>query len=250
MRLGVNIFLLTLAGGLAGFCLNYLADVLPVYRRFTHAICQSCHEPIGWKDYILFQACPHCGRRQWLRRGLVTVITPLLLVGLYLFPNERLSFAENAVILCYFLLVAIIDIEHRLILHPVSLAGAAIGLVLGTRMHGILPTLIGGAAGFLMMFVLYYLGALFAKALGKARGEEIEEIPLGFGDVNLSGVLGLLLGWPGIAAGLFFAILAGGIFSGGFILVLKLLHRYKPFSAIPYAPFLLLGTAILLFATK
>ncbi|KPL81025.1 hypothetical protein ADN00_00315 [Ornatilinea apprima] len=250
MRFELNIILITLAGGLAGFCLNYLADVLPVYRRFTHSICQDCHEPIGWKDYILFHACPYCGRQQWLRRGLIAAITPLLLVALYIFPSGRLTFWENAVILVFFLLVAIIDIEHRLIMHPVSLAGAVIGLVLGTRMHGIFPTLIGGAAGFLMMFVLYYLGGLFAKVLGKARGEEIEEIPLGFGDVNLSGVLGLLLGWPGIAAGLFFAILAGGVFSGGYILVLKLLRRYQPFSAIPYAPFLLLGTAILLFATK
>lgn len=250
MRFDLNIIVIALAGGLAGFFLNYLADVLPVFRRFTHSICQDCHEPIRWKDYILFHACPHCGRRWWPRRALVAVATPLLLVALYLFPNARLSFAENAIILCYFLLVAIIDIEHRLVLHPVSLAGALIGLVLGTRMHGILLTLIGGAAGFLMMFVLYYLGALFAKALGEARGEEIEEIPLGFGDVNLSGVLGLLLGWPGIAAGLFFAVLAGGVFSGGYILVLKLLRRYQPFSAIPYAPFLLLGTAILLFATK
>jgi leader peptidase (prepilin peptidase)/N-methyltransferase len=64
---------------------------------------------------------------------------------------------------------------------------------------------------------------------------------LGFGDVNLSGVIGLMLGWPLILFGLLVAILLGGVFSAlyvGFMLARK---KYQAFSAIPYAPFLILS---------
>ena len=40
----------------------------------------------------------------------------------------------------------------------------------------------------------------------------------GFGDVNLSGVLGLMLGWPFIVVGLVIAVLIGGVISLIYIL--------------------------------
>ena len=58
------------------------------------------------------------------------------------------------VLLLYFGVVTVIDLEQRLILHPVSLVGAVIGLVVGFWLHGWVDTLAGGAAGFLMMFLL------------------------------------------------------------------------------------------------
>jgi leader peptidase (prepilin peptidase)/N-methyltransferase len=242
--------LIFVVGCIGGVLVNYMADVLPIYRRFGHPICQTCSQPIPIKDYILLRPCADCGRRTWKRRALVLVIMPITFLALWYFPNGRLSFFENTIIAVYFILVGLIDLEHRVILHPVSLIGAGIGFVLGYRMHGLIATLIGGAAGFAMMLVLFYFGGLFAKLMGKWRGEEIEEVPLGFGDVNLSGVLGLLLGWPGIIAGLFFAILFGGVFSGLYILFQKLVKRYQAFTAIPYAPFLLIGSALLLFIPK
>jgi leader peptidase (prepilin peptidase)/N-methyltransferase len=105
----------------------------------------------------------------------------------------------------------------------------------------------GGVAGFGIMYALYLLGELFVRWLSRRRGEPVEEVALGFGDVNLTGVLGLILGWPGILIGLFFAILASGIASF-FIVVFSLLtKRYQAFMAIPYAPFLIFGAVVLLF---
>jgi leader peptidase (prepilin peptidase)/N-methyltransferase len=70
---------------------------------------------------------------------------------------------------------------------------------------------------------------------------------LGFGDVTLSGVIGLLLGWPGVIAGLIVAVfLAGAV---GLLAMLPMLFRrqYDPNLALPYGPFLALGAFYLLY---
>jgi len=147
----------------------------------------------------------------------------------------------------YFALVAVIDIEHRLILHPVSLVGAVLGAISGTVLHGFLPTLLGGAAGFAIMLVLYLLGVVFLKWVSRRRGEPVDEVALGFGDVNLGGINGLLLGWPGIIAGLFLAILIGGLISGLYLVYQLVRRRYRAFAALPYGPFLILSVLYLVY---
>ena len=97
------------------------------------------------------------------------------------------------------------------------------------------------------MLVLFFLGEIYLRFLSKKRGEPIDEVALGFGDVNLGGVLGLILGWPGISAGLLFAILMGGLVSGGYLIYTMASKRYRPNTAIPYAPFLILGAMLLLY---
>jgi prepilin signal peptidase PulO-like enzyme (type II secretory pathway) len=146
----------------------------------------------------------------------------------------------------YFGLVAVIDIEHRLVLHPVSLVGAVLGAAVGVGLHGIGRTLAGGAAGFALMLALYWFGGVFAKWMARRRGEAIDEVALGFGDVNLAGICGLMLGWPGVFAGLVAGILLGGLASLIVIALQMIRKSYTPFTAIPYAPFLIIGTVILL----
>ncbi len=162
-------------------------------------------------------------------------------------PPERLGFIIAWILLVYFGLVVVIDTEHRLILHVISLTGALISLGVGVWLHGWGDTLIGGAVGFLVMLGLYYFGDLFARWLARRRGETLDEVALGFGDVNLAGVLGLLLGWPGIIAGLLFAILLGGAASLVYVIVMLLSRRYHTFMAIPYGPFLAASAIYLLY---
>jgi prepilin signal peptidase PulO-like enzyme (type II secretory pathway) len=111
-------------------------------------------------------------------------------VWLSLSPPSQLGFYAGMLLLVYFGIVVIIDMEHRLILHVVSAAGAVLGLILGTWLHGLVPTLIGGAAGFAAMLFFYYLGALLVRWMSRRRGDPQPEEALGFGDVTLSG------GWP------------------------------------------------------
>ena len=97
------------------------------------------------------------------------------------------------------------------------------------------------------MLLLYYLGVLFNKIMGKIRGQEIEEVALGFGDVYVSAFLGLLTGWPAIIVVLLMAILAGGVFSLFYILIMSIRRKYRSFSAIPYAPFLIIAAVVVFY---
>jgi leader peptidase (prepilin peptidase)/N-methyltransferase len=114
-------------------------------------------------------------------------------------------------------------------------------------LNSISTTLLGGVAGFAIMLVFYFVGEWYVRYMAKKRGLAPDEVALGFGDVNLSGILGLLLGWPAISAGLLFAVLAGGLISLVIILKMVLTKSYKAFTAIPYAPFLILSAIFLLY---
>ena len=239
--------LMIVLGILAGFFANYLSDVLPQTRSFSKPACQQCNQALGIIRYLLLQPCQNCGAKRSTRSWIVQIFFPLAFVYLTLFSPNRLGMWIGAGLLFYFGLVVIMDLEYRLILNPISLAGAVIGLCTGLYLHGWKTTLLGGVAGFGIMWVLFLLGELYLRFLSKKRGELIEEVALGFGDVNLGGVLGLILGWPGITAGLLFAILLGGLVSGGYILFTVVSKRYHPNTAIPYAPFLILGAMLLLY---
>jgi leader peptidase (prepilin peptidase)/N-methyltransferase len=150
-------------------------------------------------------------------------------------------------VLAYFGVIFIIDVEHRLVLHPTTLAGAVLGLIYGWSQHGIMNSIAGGLIGFTIMAMIYYLGVVYIKIVSRKRGRSTSEVALGFGDVNLALVCGLFLGWPEIVIGLLCAILMGGIVSALMILFMIITKRYRPYFAIPYAPFIILGTIILLF---
>ncbi len=233
-------------GWIGSLLVNYLADVLPTSRKISSPYCKCCDHELSWKYYVLLSACEHCGEKPSKRHLIMFVLGPVLAGLLYFFPLGNLGNFGGLLWLIYFELIVVIDLEHRLILHPVSLVGAVLGLVFGIFTHGVWNTLIGGAAGFGIMLTFYFLGELFVRILSKSRGENIDEVALGFGDVNLSGVIGLLLGWPGVVGGIFLAILLGGIVSGVFLLIQMARKKYQAFYALPYGPFLVLSVLALL----
>ncbi len=150
----------------------------------------------------------------------------------------------------YFGVVVIIDLEHRLIMHPVSLVGTILGLFIGIQLHGVIDTLLGGLAGFGAMLGLYLLGALFARYIVRRKREGFNDEALGFGDVILGGILGFFLGWPAIIGGLFLSILLAGVISLIYLLISLLARKYRAFSFIPYGPFMIAGAVALIFFNR
>ncbi|MCW5873712.1 MAG: prepilin peptidase [Anaerolineales bacterium] len=223
-------------GLLSGLAVNYLADVLPAHRRLTRpAWWPLSAQAVG--EYI------HSPRK-------FVVHVVLLLACIYIFQNPPADFSLYllAFVLSYFVLVTVIDIEHRLVLHPVSIFGALALGAIGVMRHEPLPTLAGGAAGFGLMLGLYFSGELIGRLLARLRKQAWQDTALGFGDVILAGVIGLLLGWPAVLPALFAGVLLAGLYSLGLVLISLLRGRYSMFASIAYAPFLCLGAVLLVLA--
>lgn len=247
----LNLFWIIPTSVLISIFTNHLADTLPVIRKITISpVCSVCLNKFKLLDYLLFKICPNCQTKASTRRFILPLIFIITYVLLFFFPPEFAGFYFSIIIVTYLYLVFIIDLEHRLILHPISIFGAVLFAILGLYLNGWQKTILGGGLGFLLMYALYLFGILFTKWISKRRGEEIDEVALGFGDVNLSAVLGLLFGWPRIAVLLFFAIFFGGLFGIGYLLVLKAQKKYELFTPIPYAPFLIIAGLILLYISS
>jgi len=244
-------------GLFSGTLVNYLSDVLPFrfainslpeHRRLDRVLCKNCRQPYQWSDFIFLRNCTSCGQKRSLRGWIILLLFPIFFVGIWLYPPGRIGFWPISILLIYLALVTVIDLEHRVIFFITSYFGAVIGLGIGWSLHGLVSTLLGGIAGFTIMLGLFGLGILFTRVFNKLRRENYEEDALGYGDVMLTGVLGLLLGWPGITGGLIVSGLVAGLVSGIYIIVAKLQGNYRIFTPIPLAPFLILGTLIMFIA--
>jgi prepilin signal peptidase PulO-like enzyme (type II secretory pathway) len=251
-------------GWLAGLFINYVSDVLPFTRRFSQPACIECQTPFSWLDYLTFRPCQHCGKRRSLRTWLVQILAVVAFAYFWVYPSKALGIPLGMLVLIYFGIITVIDLEHRLILHSTSLAGAILGLVVGTtidmRLHdnGILSalgkSLLGGMIGFAVMFLFYQLGTLVARYRARklqttGQADDGEEA-LGGGDVYLAGVLGLMLGLDYIGIGLAWGIILGGLVSFLFIVTLLLRRRYSNASLmtfIPYGPYFIISAFYLLF---
>jgi prepilin signal peptidase PulO-like enzyme (type II secretory pathway) len=149
-------------------------------------------------------------------------------------------------------LILVIDVEHRLILHVVTGPSAIIIAFINILWveKGVGKVLVGGVVGFTAVLVLYMFGAGFAKLIARMRGEPLDEVAFGFGDVTLSGVIGLSVGYPGIILALFTGVMIGGAFSLVYMIGMKLRGRYDAFEAIPYGPFLIMGAALVYYGGR
>jgi len=240
-----------LMGLVAGMLVNYLADILPVRRTLAKPICLHCGQPQPFTQYFLWpRRCSHCGKRRTARTWVVEFLSILAAIWFWNSQeaHQQLGVLLGGLLLIYFAVVVVIDYEYKLILHPTSIFGAVFGFLVGLSVNGLVNTLIGGAVGYGLMFVLYYLGNLFTKGMARVQGRTIDEVALGFGDVNLTGVLGLVLGWPNVVIALFLSVLSAGAV-GALLLLVKILSRkYRSFMlAMPYGPFLILGAFLLLY---
>jgi prepilin signal peptidase PulO-like enzyme (type II secretory pathway) len=262
--MNITLIIPLILGWLAGLFINYASDVLPVTRRFSRPTCKDCGAPSSWTDYLTLRACRACGERRSLRTWTVQILTTAAFVYFWLYPPKAIgSTLLWMIVLIYFGIILIIDLEHRLILHPTSLFGAILGFIVGTtiqtQIHGSLLagmgySLLGGLFGFAIMFLLYKLGELVARYRARkmvAAGQaDDEEEALGGGDVYLAGVLGLMLGWPFIFQALLLGVLLGGLISIVFLLTLVIRHRYSSealMTFIPYGPYFILSAFYFLF---
>lgn len=221
-----------------GVFLNLCADFLPAEPRrspFQLPRCPACgapRRPLSLAgviaDWAGWSRCPQCGSGRGLRAPVVELATAVIFGFLAWRYGFGVRFLFLALYFAVLILVAVTDLEHRLILDVVTYPAMALALLGSFFMPNMTPVkaVIGGAVGFGLFFVL-------AMA---ARGG------LGGGDVTLMGFVGLATGFPVVLVAILAGILLGGLGAG----TMLALRRVGRKSTIAYGPYLVLGAAFAL----
>jgi len=143
-----------------------------------------------------------------------------------------------SIVYCSVLIViAIIDLNHQLILNKIVFPTAVVALIVNFSipdlfsMHNLLFGLLGGAFG----FVFLGLAAIFSLVIFKKEG-------MGMGDIKMAAMIGLMVGFPNVIVALFGGILLGGL-TAIFLVIFKKKSRKD---IIPFGDFLSAGTIITL----
>lgn len=245
--------LAAITGLIGGLVLNQLADVLPHDKSPRQPVCQNeaCLKSYSWAEFLRFARCPHCGQRRSLRSLWMPLGLAAFSLYLWLKAGSPLMFGLDLLVLFYLTLVAVIDLEHRLVLRILSLPGLLLCAAIGFFVRGWQGSLLGGLGGFAIMMAFYLLGIVFTKIRARRMGNEQAdgEEALGSGDVTLATLLGLLLGWPLIWFNLLMGILFSGVISLLIIAILLLRRQYLQQAMnvfIPLGPFFIASTLLLL----
>lgn len=195
--------------------------------------CPECGSRLGPLELVpvlsylaLRGRCGHCRAAISPRYPAVEAATGILFMIAYLYhplPGEAVF---HSFFVSVFVVLAAIDLEHRILPNKVIAVGLGGGLALLslTDPGGLWPAAAGALAG----------GAIFLVIVLASRGG------MGAGDFKMAALVGLYLGWPWVLIALMMAV-----FSGAFVgLALLLTGRKGRRDAIPFGPFLALGAWI------
>ncbi|MDK2820109.1 MAG: leader peptidase (prepilin peptidase) / N-methyltransferase [Clostridia bacterium] len=217
-------------GSFLGLCITRLSRGESIVFPPSH--CDACGRRLGVGElipllgFILCRGrCPSCGTKvPWWYPG-IEVLTAGLYIVLYLQNGPNLVTVKYIDLVSLLLVMSGIDLITYTIPDVLILIGIGLGLIF-------LPfgdiswqaALIGGFLG----------GGLPLLLAIVSRGG------MGGGDVKLGFVLGLFLGWKQVLLALFLSALLGALFG----LLLMTLGRKGLRDAIPFGPFMALGTII------
>lgn len=216
--MGIFVFIVGLC---VGSFVNVLIDRLPKGQDIVggRSRCDFCKKNLRWFELIPVLSfflqggkCLRCHAPLSLQYPAIELLTGL---GFFLFYQQ----IPNLLIFISLLVIFVADSKYEII--PDSMV--ALGLLGSLLQEDLLqnwPSAIGAAAFFLFLFFIT-----------KGRG-------MGFGDVKLAFLLGLILGFPNIVVALYFAFLTGAAI--GIILMVGGKKSLK--SHVPFGPFLILGT--------
>ncbi len=259
----MDTFIIVLLGLLVGGVVNALADDLPAGRmpslpRYP----DGCRRPpLAWLGIAAFllrlRGAPNAANSpstdDQRAPRILSWRYPLVEVALSALMTLTFAVARDVYVLslleiliwqamaAIFMLIAVIDLEHRRILAAPLLACALLASLRAIAFPHNPPTFASMLAGALFacfVFSFVYLGGrLFVKLA--LRNHPAPATAFGRGDVYLMTVGGLIVGFPQVLSAMTFTFLLGGIGALGCVLVMSASAGYRRFSAIPYAPFIL-----------
>ena len=242
-----------LLGVLIGSFLNVVVHRVPLGRSVVSppSACPACGTPVRPRDNVpvvswllLRRRCRDCSEPISARYPAVELATGLAFaaVAALAWRDDRTLWVLPALLYLVAASIALtlIDVDVRRLPDAIVLPSYVVVLVLlagASVAEGdwwpLARAALAGAAAF---------AAYFALVLVYPAG-------MGFGDVKLAGVLGLVLGWYGwseLVVGLFLGFLLGGLV-GTALLALRLATRK---SMIPFGPYMIAGAWVALLAGR
>jgi leader peptidase (prepilin peptidase)/N-methyltransferase len=226
-------------GSFLNVCIYRLPRSLSIVS--PRSFCPNCQAPIRFYDnipllsYLLLRGkCRNCGTNFSWRYPLVEALTGGMAFALFLKFGLSLTFFSFFAFSAALIVVAFIDLDHRVIPDLISLPGIAFGVLLAllgpalTVKESLIGLLAGGGS--------LYVVALVYETVTKREG-------MGGGDVKLLAMIGAWLGWRAILFTLFFASLSGTLIGGGMMFIQKQGRHY----AIPFGPFLVFAALAYVF---
>ena len=218
-------------------------------------MCTRCgHELSAWDMFPFFSylllggKCRYCRGKISSRYFIIELVTALLFAASWQAVSPT-STAGWLLLLKFWLAAAllvaifVIDWEHFIILDSVLLIGSVFALSVNLAQDVLHYSVLSWHGNFISGLVAAIAGSLpFLLIWLISDGEWI-----GFGDVKLGLLLGMLLGWPQIYVAYFLAFILGGFVS----LCLLIFARKTMKTRLPFGTFLSLGTmAALLFGPR
>lgn len=228
------VVLTTVLGAIVGLLTPRVAWRLSVeYGEPPRSACDNCQINIAsWVRVRV--ACPGCGRRLGPRPWVTTLTGAVTLGALgYAFGFDPVLPGYLAVA-AVGVLLAFIDLAVLRLPDPLVGAAAVLGgsvLLLVSLLDWSFGPLLRALLGTVVLFGVYLVIALIPGA------------NLGFGDVKLSAVLGLMLGWLGWPA-VVLGLLAPHLLNGPVALFLLATRRAGRGTDLPLGPALLAGALI------
>lgn len=267
-----EMLLLAVAAIAAGGVVNVLAEDLPAGRwpsrpKYPDGGIRPMWAWLGLTAFLLDRFLSHKAKmthaaaesgsdrsRLGLRYPLTELSTAAL--ALILYSSTRHQIGDGALSLwsslayaTLYVLIGVVDIERRRIPVVTLLPLAALALFdagfIAETSPNLASAVFGGLAGFLIFYLAFAGGFLFAAALKRIQKRSLQGSVFGFGDVMLMCIVGMIVGFPDILLAICISIFAA---AAGAVAVIvrhfRITGSYSGFARMPYGPYILFSAIV------
>lgn len=207
-------------------------------KNKNRSFCDFCGKKLQWYENIpVISFLIQIGRSRCCRKNLpllypvVEIVTGLLFLQISITkfqdPNNYQTVLAM-VMVGFFVFSAVFDLKYMIL--PdfstyILIFLAFLWQIINFNLVSLGSNIMIGLA----CYALFY----FLHVMTNGKG-------MGFGDVKLAFVMGLLLGWPKVIIGIYMAFVVGAIVGVGLMIVLKKGRK----TVIPFGPLMILGTMV------
>jgi leader peptidase (prepilin peptidase)/N-methyltransferase len=235
----ILIFILGLiVGSFSNVCIYRIPGNESIIYPASH--CPKCHSNILPKDnipllsYILLKGkCRNCKTKISIQYPVVEFLSGLIYLIIYLLYGLSVQTLIYILLSSALIIIAFIDLNQQIVPDVISLPGIVIGCILSffvsyiSFINSALGVVVGGG----IILIIGITGSVIFK-----------KEAMGGGDVKLAAMIGAFLGWRYIIVSLFLGFFLGAL--TGIILIMTKIKKRE--DAIPFGPFIVLGSFITL----